>query len=372
MIDSAKAQGITNIIFDQTIIRGFDYYTGFIFEVFDNHPENNRSLFGGGRYDDLLNLFTDEKVPACGFGMGDVTIADFLATRKALPSYVPATQLMICIVEPSVYEKASELAHEIRTEGISVALNHTFRGIGDQIKNAEKLKIPYILIYGPDEATMSSYKIKELATGTEFSDIKTLPIFPKDIMRKIVFDIETKNTFQEVGKADPTLLDISVVCIYDSETDSYSSYLQEDFIKLWPILERADVLITFNGDHFDIPLLNKYYSGDLTKIKSLDILKEIRKSLGFRVGLDNIASATLGKGKIGHGLEAIEWWKNGEIEKIIKYCIGDVEITKEVYEYAMKHGALKYKEGEAIMEFKLDTADWDKKQDTMMTFSLPF
>ncbi len=191
-------------------------------------------------------------------------------------------------------------------------------------------------------------------------------------MRKIVFDIETKNTFQEVGKADPTLLDISVVCIYDSETDSYSSYLQEDFIKLWPILERADVLITFNGDHFDIPLLNKYYSGDLTKIKSLDILKEIRKSLGFRVGLDNIASATLGKGKIGHGLEAIEWWKNGEIEKIIKYCIGDVEITKEVYEYAMKHGALKYKEGEAIMEFKLDTADWDKKQDTMMTFSLPF
>ncbi len=191
-------------------------------------------------------------------------------------------------------------------------------------------------------------------------------------MRKIVLDIETKNTFQEVGKADPTLLDISVVCMYDSETDQYTSYLQEDFIKLWPILERADILITFNGDHFDIPLLNKYYSGDLTKIKSLDILKEIRKSLGFRVGLDNIASATLGKGKIGHGLEAIEWWKNGEIDKIIKYCIGDVEITKEVYEYAIKNQMLKYKEGEAIIEFKLDTTDWEKTQETMMTFSLPF
>lgn len=191
-------------------------------------------------------------------------------------------------------------------------------------------------------------------------------------MRKIVLDIETKNTFQEVGKADPTLLDISVVCIYDSETDQYTSYLQEDFLKLWPILERADILITFNGDHFDIPLLNKYYSGDLTKIKSLDILKEIRKSLGFRVGLDNIASATLGKGKIGHGLEAIEWWKNGEIDKIIKYCIGDVEITKDVYEYAIKNQMLKYKEGEAIIEFKLDTSDWEKTQETMMTFSLPF
>lgn len=191
-------------------------------------------------------------------------------------------------------------------------------------------------------------------------------------MRKIVLDIETRNTFQEVGKADPTLLDISVVCIYDSETDQYSSYLQEDLIKLWPILERADVLITFNGDHFDIPLLDKYYSGDLTKLKSLDILKEVRKAIGFRVGLDNIASATLGKGKIGHGLEAIDWWRAGEIDKIIKYCIGDVEITKEVYDYAMRTGTLKYKEGDQAIEFKIDTTEWEAKEDRMMTFSLPF
>lgn len=191
-------------------------------------------------------------------------------------------------------------------------------------------------------------------------------------MRKVVLDIETRNTFQEVGKADPTLLDISVVCIYDSETDSYSSYLQEDLLKLWPILERADVLITFNGDHFDIPLLDKYYSGDLSKIKSLDILKEVRTALGFRVGLDNIASATLGKGKIGHGLEAIEWWRNGEIDKIIKYCIEDVRITKEVYDYAIENKSLKYKEGDQAIEFKLNTDTWQEKQDAKMTFSLPF
>ena len=191
-------------------------------------------------------------------------------------------------------------------------------------------------------------------------------------MRKIVLDIETRNTFQEVGKADPTLLDISVVCIYDSETDSYQSFLQEDLMKLWPILERADTLITFNGDHFDIPLLDKYYSGDLTKLKSLDILKEVRKTIGFRVGLDNIAGATLGKGKTGHGLEAIDWWRAGEIDKIIKYCIGDVEITKEVYDYAMANGSLKYKEGDQIIEFKIDTSSWEKKEDNLMTFSLPF
>lgn len=191
-------------------------------------------------------------------------------------------------------------------------------------------------------------------------------------MRKIIFDIETRNLFQDVGTNDPKDLDISVVCVYDSQTDSYTSYLQEDLGKLWPILETADMLITFNGDHFDIPLLDKYYPGDLTKIKSLDLLKEVKKSLGFRLKLDSIAEATLGKKKSGHGLEAITWWKNGEIDKIIKYCIDDVKITKEIYEYAMKNGVLKYKDGLVLKDIKLDTKDWDKKNDHSMTFSLGF
>jgi DEAD/DEAH box helicase domain-containing protein len=191
-------------------------------------------------------------------------------------------------------------------------------------------------------------------------------------MRKIFFDIETKNTFQEVGKADPALLDISVVCIYDSETGEYTSYLQEDFPKLWPIMEKADMLVTFNGDHFDIPLLNKYYNGDLTKIKSLDILKEVKNSLGHRVGLGLIAEATLGAKKSGHGLEAIEWWRNGEIDKIIKYCIDDVRLTKELYDYAMKHKKLRFKDGLEIREFPLKTDDWEKVTDVKMTCSLPF
>src|SRR4051812_47245391 len=105
-------------------------------------------------------------------------------------------------------------------------------------------------------------------------------------MRKIVFDIETKNFFSDVGKYDPTLLDISIVAIYDSSTDSYSSFLETELPKLWSIIERADVLIGFNSEHFDIPLLNKYYPGDLTKIKSLDILKEIRQSYGRRMKLE--------------------------------------------------------------------------------------
>ncbi len=191
-------------------------------------------------------------------------------------------------------------------------------------------------------------------------------------MRKIFFDIETRNTFEEAGSNDPVDLDISVVCLYDSETDQYSSFEQKDFPKLWPILEKADMLVTFNGDHFDIPLLNKYYAGDLTKIKSLDLLAEIKKSLGRRIKLDNIAEATLGKNKIAHGLEAIAWWKAGEIDKIIKYCLEDVKITKEVYEYALKNKSLKYPDLGAIREIKLDTKDWEKKIDTAMTLSMPF
>ena len=191
-------------------------------------------------------------------------------------------------------------------------------------------------------------------------------------MRKIFFDIETRNTFAEAGSNDPVDLDISVVCLYDSETDQYSSYEQKDFPKLWPILEKADMLITFNGDHFDIPLLNKYYAGDLTKIKSLDLLAEIKKSLGRRIKLDNIAEATLGKNKIAHGLEAIAWWKAGEIDKIIKYCLEDVKITKEVYEYAMKNKILKYPDLGTIRDIKLDTRDWEKKIDTAMTLTMPF
>lgn len=191
-------------------------------------------------------------------------------------------------------------------------------------------------------------------------------------MRKIVLDIETRNLFQDVGTNNPADLDISVVCIYDYERDMHQSFLQEDFGRLWPILESADMLITYNGDHFDIPLLDKYYPGDLTKIKSLDLLKEIKNSLGRRIKLDTVAEATLGKNKSGHGLEAITWWKNGEIDKIIKYCTEDVRITKEVYDYALKHGLLKYKDGQTVRDIKLDTSKWEEKNGSSMTFSLGF
>ena len=192
-------------------------------------------------------------------------------------------------------------------------------------------------------------------------------------MRKIVFDIETKNMFQDVGKNDPALLDLSVIAIHDSETDRFTSYLEEDLPKLWPIIEQADLLIGFNSDHFDIPLLNKYYPGDLTSIKSIDLLKEIKNATGKRYKLDNIAEATLGERKSGHGLQAIAWWKNGEIEKIKEYCIQDVRVTKGVYDFARKHGVLKYRDFGELKEVSVDTRLWEIEEDgASMTHTLPF
>ncbi|MDQ3089778.1 MAG: 3'-5' exonuclease [bacterium] len=191
-------------------------------------------------------------------------------------------------------------------------------------------------------------------------------------MRKVVFDIETRNVFADVGKNDPSLLDIALVAIHDSETDIYTSYLEEELGQLWPILERTDILIGFNSEHFDIPLLNKYYPGDLAKIKSLDILKEIRATYGRRMKLDQLAEGTLGVNKSGHGLDSIQWWKQGDIERIRNYCIDDVKITKDIYDFARQNNKLIFKEGGNLNEIVLDTSNWEDINDNKMTFTLPF
>jgi len=192
-------------------------------------------------------------------------------------------------------------------------------------------------------------------------------------MHKIFFDIETKNTFDEAGAREPEKLDLSVVAIFDSETDKYTSYSQEELGMLWPILEKTDVLIGFNTDHFDIPLLNKYYSGDLKKIRSLDLLKEVKKSLGRRIKLDALAEATLGKNKLADGFLAIRWWREGKYEKVREYCVEDVRITKELYDYALENKVLKYKDAGKIKDIPLDVSRWEiEEKKGAITRTLPF
>lgn len=193
-------------------------------------------------------------------------------------------------------------------------------------------------------------------------------------MNYLVFDIETKNTFQDVGSNKAEDLDISVISVYNSADQSMQSFTEEDFAKMWPLFESTDAIVGYNSEHFDIPLLNKYYPGDLNKIKSIDLMVYIRESLGRRPKLDDIAEATLGKKKIAHGLEAVKWWNEGKIDKIIKYCEEDVFITHDVFKFALENGFVKLKDfrGETI-EIRLDTSSWkEKDEDVSMTHSMGF
>lgn len=161
--------GVHNMIVDVSVTRGFDYYTGMVFEVFDTHEGNRRALFGGGRYDNLLALFGGGPVPAVGFGMGDVTARDFLEAHGLLPEYSPATELMLCIIDKAATAHAIRLAQDLRREDIAVAINFSGKRIGDQIRQADKAKIPFVIAIGENERDSGKYTLKNLDTGAEIT-----------------------------------------------------------------------------------------------------------------------------------------------------------------------------------------------------------
>ncbi len=192
-------------------------------------------------------------------------------------------------------------------------------------------------------------------------------------MRYVVFDLETQNIFQDVGSNDPTALDISVVTVYDSDTDTYTTATIEELSILWPIIEQADALVGYNSNHFDIPLLNKYYPGDLTHIKSIDLLEDIKISFGRRLRLDDVAKATIGAKKSADGLQAVRWWREGKIKEIKKYCEQDVKVTKQLFDYARANGHVKIKDGLRVREIPIDTRHWEEPhEESAMTHSLLF
>lgn len=164
-----ELMGVRNMIIDTKITRGFDYYTGMVFEIFDTDPGNKRSLAGGGRYDNLLSLFGGERIPAVGFAMGDVTARDFLEAHNLLPAYAPATELMVAVVEEDAAPHAIKLAQDLRREDVTVAVNVSGKRVGDQIRQADKMKIPFIVAVGSKERETGRYTIKNLATGSETS-----------------------------------------------------------------------------------------------------------------------------------------------------------------------------------------------------------
>ncbi len=162
-----EADGITNARFDTTLMRGFDYYTDIVFEVFDLHPDNNRSMFGGGRYDGLVGMFGVEPIPTVGFGQGDVTMQLFLEAHNLLPKFAPEIELYVVLTDLAMYEKAVKMLSYLRNEGVRVAVDTSGRKVGDQIKTASKKGVLYVSVVGENELTSQRFKLKNLQTGDE-------------------------------------------------------------------------------------------------------------------------------------------------------------------------------------------------------------
>ncbi|HWT55558.1 MAG TPA: histidine--tRNA ligase [Candidatus Microsaccharimonas sp.] len=161
-----KDAGVTNAMFDITIMRGFDYYTDIVFEVVDNDPTNNRSMLGGGRYDGLVGLFGVEPVPTVGFGFGDVTLAEFLKGHNLLPQMPTETDLYIVFVGDSL-QKSQKIIADLRGMAVNVAVDLSGKKLGDQFKSADKKGITYALVIGEKELAEERFTLKNLKSGTE-------------------------------------------------------------------------------------------------------------------------------------------------------------------------------------------------------------
>ena len=169
-IEVLATYGVGNVVFDSSITRGFDYYTGMVFEVYDTNIENPRAIFGGGRYDQLVALFGGDPIPAVGFALGDVTLADFLETHSLTPNTREnKPQLYLGTPQAGDISAAQAFATTLRAHGCRIFVNLTSRALGDQIKDAVKRDIPFFVAYGADEIKNQTVRVKILATGEESS-----------------------------------------------------------------------------------------------------------------------------------------------------------------------------------------------------------
>jgi histidyl-tRNA synthetase len=166
LLQLATESNTANIVFDITLMRGFDYYTDIVFEVFDTHPENNRSMFGGGRYDGLVAHFGVEPVPTVGFGMGDATLYNFLVLHKLMPQISTETDVYVVLIG-DVYVNAQKQIGLLREMGVTVAVDISGRKMDKQIKSAVKKGIKYVLFIGEKELETGQFTLKNLQTSTE-------------------------------------------------------------------------------------------------------------------------------------------------------------------------------------------------------------
>lgn len=174
------------------------------------------------------------------------------------------------------------------------------------------------------------------------------------MLKKIVLDLETQKTFEEVGgRGKNHLLKVSVAGIYDYSSDRFQVFREYEIPQLSSILQTADQIIGYNIKDFDFEVLRPYLNFDIYSVPCLDLLTEIEAVLNHRIKLEDVAQATLGAGKSGSGMEAIRLFKNGQWDDLSKYCLDDVKITKQLYDYAFKNHKLLYRDFFKVKEIPL-------------------
>ncbi|HEX2992341.1 MAG TPA: ribonuclease H-like domain-containing protein [Anaerolineales bacterium] len=162
-------------------------------------------------------------------------------------------------------------------------------------------------------------------------------------MNLVYFDLESQKLFNEVGGRDASRLLLACGVTWSTERNDFAVYWEKDAAALVAELKAADRVIGFNIMHFDYEVLRPYAPNvNFRSIRSVDMLQDIQRALNFRLSLDSIAKATLGTTKTADGLQSVQWFREGELEKVAEYCKSDVDITRRVHEFGREHGFVYY------------------------------
>lgn len=154
----------------------------------------------------------------------------------------------------------------------------------------------------------------------------------------VVFDLETQRSFDEVGgRSQFHKLGVSVAVAYRYDTDEFLVVHEDTIDQLIELLLGADLVIGYNIKGFDYEVLRAYTEEDLHGVPTLDLMEHLEERLGFRPKLESVVMPTLGTGKLADGLQALEWWRDGEIDKIVEYCREDVRVTRDLYDFGKRN-----------------------------------
>jgi DEAD/DEAH box helicase domain-containing protein len=214
------------------------------------------------------------------------------------------------------------------------------------------------------ECLLGHILMSEIASQVEEGPLPPLPMETapsqeQDGPRIMYLDLETRKTAKDVGGWNKAhLMRVSVVVVYDSLDKTYHVFKEDDMNGLFSFLEHADLVVGFNIKGFDYKVLSAYTPKDLHTIRTFDILEDVYGRLGFRLSLDHLAQETLKQGKSADGLQAVEWFRRGEMEKLTEYCKQDVAVTKDLFLFGIEHGHLIYREKRANRRLRLQV-DWD-------------